>query len=351
MTELLALGMRYHAHECGRLGSPLYAELLAAAADDVEAGGPVAALFEGPEPELSSVPALRMMRAVHWLVLAGRAPKLAPYFPSAGGAEGPAGAWPAMRRLLAERPAEVAELTGLPLQTNEVGRSAALYGGLIRAVDRGPSAEVRLLEIGASAGLNLWPDRYAYEVGRRVLGDPGSPVRLREPWEGLPAGTSATPVIVARAGCDPHPLDPRSADGGLALLSCIWPDQRERWERARRAVDLARDLPFAVTRSGAADWLADRLAEPAQPGVTTVVWHSLVWQYIPASEQVEVEKLLEAAGARATGGAPLVRMTLEPDTQARYRLELQRWPGGGRDVAADSEDHGLPCVWRTPPAW
>jgi hypothetical protein len=98
------------------------------------------------------VPGLRLLGAVHRLVLQGRAPELAAFYPSVGGQGRAADAWPAFRRTLAAHRDEVRALLDRPVQTNEVGRAAALYGGLLVAA-AGESAferpvNVRLLELG-----------------------------------------------------------------------------------------------------------------------------------------------------------------------------------------------------------
>src|SRR5947199_10373142 len=82
----IARRLRRQAHACSRLGSPLYAQLLEATAHDVEAGGIAWQVLHGHEADPpDSVPALRLMGAVHRLVLAGQAPELARDYPSVGG--------------------------------------------------------------------------------------------------------------------------------------------------------------------------------------------------------------------------------------------------------------------------
>src|SRR5690349_21424513 len=102
----------------------MYGDLLERAADDAAAGGPVAEVLA---PHVSDHPvadalALRLMGSVHRLVLERRADELAPHYPSVGGTWDPATGWPAFRRLVAERPHEVAEWLDRAPQTNEVGR-------------------------------------------------------------------------------------------------------------------------------------------------------------------------------------------------------------------------------------
>ena len=165
--------LRRHADELARGGrSPLTVALMRGAADDLETGGVVAELFAGLDASWESVPGLRLAAVLHRLVLAGRAPELAPFYPSAGGTRTAREVWPAAAAVVREHAAEVRELLPRPVQTNEPGRAAALYGALLWQVDR-LGLPGRLLEIGASAGLNLRVDRFAYVADGRVLGDPG----------------------------------------------------------------------------------------------------------------------------------------------------------------------------------
>ena len=129
--------------------------MLEQAAADVEAGGPGWAVLEGHEGDpAGSALALRFLGAVHRLVLEGRAPALARHYPSAGGEAGLEGAWAAFRDTLEQHGDTLRALVHRPCQTNEVGRAAALFGGFL-LVARETSLPLRLLELGASAGLNL----------------------------------------------------------------------------------------------------------------------------------------------------------------------------------------------------
>ncbi|MDQ3941381.1 MAG: DUF2332 domain-containing protein [Actinomycetota bacterium] len=164
---------------CRALGSPLYERLLSAAAEDVVAGGPVwAVLAEHHSDPGGSALALRFMGAVHRLVLQGRGRELAAFFPSAGGDPHERGdPWPAFRSLVEDARDELRSLVPRGVQTNEVGRAGALVGGFL-LVARETGLPLRVLEAGASAGLNLRWDHYRYEARGATWGDPSSPVRL-----------------------------------------------------------------------------------------------------------------------------------------------------------------------------
>src|SRR5204863_6214073 len=138
------------------------------------------------------------------MVLAGEAPELAKHYPSAGGDGDAAAAWVAFKELLDER-----EIPLPPVQTNEVGRSAALLGGFLTVAQQ-TGLGLRILELGASAGLNLRWDRFRYEAPDWAFGDPGSPARVRADYEGN-GGRPPLPRavwVMERAGCDAEPIDP-----------------------------------------------------------------------------------------------------------------------------------------------
>ncbi|MGH3243637.1 MAG: DUF2332 family protein, partial [Spirillospora sp.] len=218
------------ARACAELGSPMYAELLTRAADD--AGGIVEEVL-GERTETGFV--LGMLGTVHRFVLEGRVPDLAAHYPTAGGTKDPLGAWPAFRDVLIAHAEEISAALADPPQTNEVGRASPLVGGLLTVAGATGGLPVRLLEIGASAGLNLRADhfRILYEGGGY---GPESPVVLPDAWRG--AVPAEVPLVVAeRLGCDLAPLDPGSADARRRLLSYVWPDQAARVGRLRAAFE------------------------------------------------------------------------------------------------------------------
>jgi hypothetical protein len=212
---------------------------------------------------------------------------------------------------------------------------------------------VRLLEVGASAGLTMLVDRFGYSVGNEIVGAARSPLRFERPWIGVPpADLARPPRIVERRGCDPNPIDPTSPDGRLTLTSYVWPDWTERLRRLEAALDVAAGSPPPVDRAGAADWLGAQLREP-RPGMLTVVWHSVVWQYVDPVERRAARAILLAAAARATPAAPLAHLRFEPRKKAgrgfRFELLLTFWPGAGQDeLLATAPGHGMPTRWQRP---
>jgi hypothetical protein len=343
--------LRAQAEQCALHGSPLTGALLYGAADDYDQRGPaydlMAPLADDPS---GTVPSLRLAGALHRLVLERRAPELALYYPSVGGTGPVTDVWKVARRTIADHLDELRKAARRPVQTNEVGRSAALYGGLLHVV-AATGLPVRLLEIGASAGLNLLVDRFAYDIGDGVvLGDPASPVVLHRPWSGNLPPYDVLPQVLERAGCDPAPLHPASIEDQLTLTSYVWADQLARVERLRGALALAVQHGVAIERLPASGFLARELAA-ARDGVVTVVWHSVVWQYLTTPEQAAVEQLLNLASGGATEQAPLAHLRLEPARVVGtgdfgFHVTLTTWPGGEQRLLAEAEGHGPPVVWQ-----
>jgi hypothetical protein len=327
--------------------SPLYIELLRGAARDAAAGGAVARAFDGIELPSGSVPALRLMAALHYLVLRGEAAPLARFYASAGGDKPPDGAWRVAEATLSEHFEELRARLSRGVQTNEPGRSAALYGGLLWASER-CRTPLRLLEIGASAGLNLLVERFEYRVHGERLGAAGSPVCFEEPWRGSPVPDEALAAgrleLSERLGCDAQPIDVCAAGTRELLGSYIWPDESERQARLQAALALARAEPPALERAPASRWLAGVLR--GESAATAVVFQSVMWQYVAADERQAITNAIELAASRR---APrqLVWLTFEPGEHALERFELAArvWPGDERTVLAYGRDHGPPIEW------
>ncbi|HEX9968383.1 MAG TPA: DUF2332 family protein [Solirubrobacterales bacterium] len=335
---ILASRLRFQERACERLGSRLYANLCGRAAADVEAEGPSWEVLRGHEgdPAESALP-LRLLGAVNRLVLEGRAPALAAHYPDGADAEA---TWRAFADTLTGNVETLRELVELPVQTNEVGRCAALLPGFL-SVAASTGLPLRLLEVGASAGLNLRWDRYAYRAEDFAWGPVDSPVRidfeLRGDW---PADPPERIEVVSRRGCDAAPVDPTTPEGALTLLSYVWPDQRERVERLRAALDFAASVPIEVERENAAAWLERELTERA-PAQATVVFHSLVSQYLDDQEAAAFHNLLRDAASRATADAPLAWLRMEPAGDWT-EVRLSTWPGGESRVLARAGYHGSP---------
>jgi hypothetical protein len=300
--EALAAHLRWQAGWCEQGGSPLYAHLLEKSAADAEVQGPVWDLLAGLEDVPNgAVLGLRFMGAVHRLVLTDSLAQLARHYPSTGGDGDPHATWPLFRQAVVDHRDEIRALAGRPCQTNEVGRSAALLGGFLELAHRA-GFPLRILEIGASAGLNLRWDRYRYESVGGAWGDPGSPVTFTHSYD-VPPPMNRKAAVSERKGCDLHPVDPSSEGGALTLRSSIWADQLGRLAQLGGALEVARRLPVEVEQADALSFLQRELARPA-PGLATVVFHSLFMHYLPREHRQRVHEVIAESGVHELGMEP-----------------------------------------------
>jgi hypothetical protein len=225
----------------------------------------------------------------------------------------------------------------------EVGRCSALLGAFLLETKR-TGRPMRLLEVGAGAGLNLRWDCYRYEAGERVWGDARSPVRIR--WdlqgEGGPP-LDVIPNVIERRGCDLAPVDVTKPEGKLPLESYVWAEHVGRLHLLRSAFQVAARVPAVVDPAGAPDWLEHELVSP-RSGVDTVVFNSIVMQFLSSSERARMRQMLEQAGRRTTSDAPLAWVEME-SRAGRAEVALTSWPGGKRQVVALAGLYGNPVKW------
>ena len=107
------------------------------------------------------------------------------------------------------------------VQTNETSRAVAwlLPAHLLARSD--PERDVALVDLGASAGLNLIADELPF------------------PWtddRGSPLALSPLPRISPRLGLDIAPVDVRDEDAAQWLRACVWPGDPARSQRFEQAL-------------------------------------------------------------------------------------------------------------------
>lgn len=334
MDDAVALAKRFRAHATVSF-APMYADIAARCADDIDARGVVWSLMRGHEGAPGTKPFLRLVGAVHRLVLSGAAPGLARYYPSVGGVYDGAAAWPEFLATCEEQAAAIEPELDRTVQTNEVGRAAVLLPGFC-TVAREYGMPLRPLEVGASAGLLLRFDAYRYVLpSGATWGPPSSPLTLSGFLTDVPL---ASVEVAERRGCDRSPIDPLTEDGRLRLMSYTWPEQVERFERLRAAIDVAASVPVRVDEADAVGWTRDALAADAE-GVP-VVYHSVVMQYLhPDAREAFVEVVTSA------DVEPRAWLRYEPEGE-HFVLRLTTWPGEDR-VLARAHAHGYDVEWLT----
>lgn len=344
----MAEEFRFQAVGCAEIGSTVYADLCLVCADDIERGGPVwAALADHAHLRFGLALPLRFLAATHRLALNGDAPQLAAHYVSCGGHPTPSLAADFVA-VVNEHRSRIASELNWGVQTNEVVRTAALYPGLahIAALTGRP---LSLREIGTSAGLNLRLDHFHYAQGTWSAGDSAGAVDIVDRWgEQTPPTTELH--IIDRAGCDPSPIDCTTPAGSIHLLGFLWPDQADRRTRTLGAIETAKRFPARIESMAAEAWLRHELA--TRPGdATTVIMHSIVWQYIDRDERQRITALVESVGRSANADAPLAWLSFEPHQPHRKHaaLTLRLWDGerlgGEPTLLAECGFHGQWVRW------
>lgn len=344
MREQIAAHFREQGRFCTEYGSPFTGALCERFADDLEAGGPVADLTAGwASNPRADVVGLRLAGALHSVALSGRDPALATLYPAQRPDWSMDEVWPAARAFLERERDWVTEFIQSAPQTNETRRSIALLAPFL-AFAKDWDGPIDMLEIGASAGLNLNWDRFAYRTDSWEWGGP-SEVVIDTAWHGPPPAIEARPNVRARAACDLNPLDVSDEAQRLQLKSYIWPDQADRLARFDAAAALAQKQGVAVERASADAWLERKLAARA-PDAATIVYHSVFLQYPPREVREAIVGAIKRAGEAATAQAPLAWARLEPEAVTdgvenglRFVIDLTTWPGGERRILGYTDGH------------
>lgn len=287
-VDALAELWRWWAGTIGQDYSPLYLAIAQTVATDRELLGLVA---ETP-PAAHNPP--NLLAAAHYLLLGGVDHPLADVFD--GRSEAPVA--PLFRDLCLSHRKELLEVMAVRrVQTNEVGRSA-LIGPALTWAARAAGEPVQLVDVGCSAGLNLFCDRYLLDYGALgTMGPPDAAVRVECTVEGgAPPIGARLPPIAGRIGIDLDPPDLADPDDARWLLACIWPDTG-RLERTALAIEIAAADPPPVCTGDAVALLPDVLGGVG-PGLAVVV---NTWSYaylMPDQRQAYVEALRRVARTR-----------------------------------------------------
>jgi hypothetical protein len=341
VSEAIRASFVRQAGHCDAMGSPLTARVLRLLAADMPPG-PVADRVLGWPGDASSfgdAVALRLAAGLHALVLSGADAGLAAAYANTAASDDTM--YRALTHAFSGHGPHLLNWLDNPPQTNEVRRSAVLIAAGHWLADR-LGLPMVLSELGASAGLNLLWDHYALDLPGATYGPAEAAVRLAPEWTG-PRPAATPPRVVARAGVDLNPLDPKA--DRLRLLSYIWAGQADRLDRTAAAADLAAGFPGLVARGDAVDWLMTRLATPF-PGHLHLVFHTIAWQYFPPAAKARGAVLLAKAGAQATPEAPLAHLAMEADdTAGSAGVTLTLWPGGATIPMARAGFHGQFVHW------
>jgi hypothetical protein len=345
-VDRVRAGCEWQRELCRKNGAPTYVALISGLIDRLGVDDDVTELLtaDGQDPVQSAL-CLRLFGAVNRVAVATSEDWIRTYYPTLGGHTDPDRVGPAFFDFLRANLAAVRKEMGTAVQTNEVGRSAPLSAAM-NHVALATGKPLRLLEVGASAGLHLLLDRYVVAGGGRSWGPPDAALRLTGHFvEGSPP--AATPRISQRRRCDLSPVDVHDPAGRRLLRSFVWPEHVERARRLNAALAVARSAPrLRIDTADACTWVEAHTGDRT-PGQTTVVFHSIVLPYLDQTARDRFEALVRSRGEAADDTGPMARVSLEPseaDTNVVH-LTCDLWPPGRRLLLATTTPHGTQVRW------
>jgi hypothetical protein len=351
MAEITELALRFRrfAHSVRKV-SPLYERLCHSLAGDPQ----MMALLQAA-PEQQQIPVL-LLAAVHNLLLSGEGQELAVFYPNLTATVADGDPYPAFRRVaLANADVLRATISSRNTQTNEVGRCA--YFLPVFGVVADEVGQLAHLDVGASAGLNLFWPKYAYRYSPHSLSvGEGSAVELPCSTRGEPPIPKTMPTLGGAIGLDISPVDVCDDEAVRWLEACVWPDQADRFERLVAAIAIARLAPPNMRQGDAVasvGKLIDEVAACGHPVVTT----SWILNYLPVEGQRAFVAALDDVGSRRdlswvvaespaqTPGLPI------PGDEEITVVSLVTWRGAKRVVRrlATTHPHGSWLNWGSAP--
>lgn len=279
--------------------SPLYASFSRRIADDE----PILDIASDARDD--QIPPNVLFAAVQYLLLSGADHRLADYYPSLGGGSNrsddshPDDAYEAFRAFCLNRESAVRELVATRrTQTNSVRRCAVLYPAF-SWVARQSDGPLAIVELGASAGLNLNWDRYRYSYGDRdPIGDRGSPATARSVvrGDGEPPLPVDPPSVSSRVGVDLHPLDVTDPEDQTWLRALVWPEHEDRHRVLQYATDVADSHPPTLVRGDAVGTLPGLVGSLPRDH-TVVVYDTLLRYQLDDETDRRLQKTIAALGA------------------------------------------------------
>jgi hypothetical protein len=336
-------GLRVQAAQCRALGANFTAAIIDAAAEDYAAGGVIAEFAKNwtGDPVAAAL-GLRFAGAFHYLANAQPKSRLGEAYRTHFNGWTSEKLRPLMDETARANEPVVREFVARAVQTNEVRRAAALLGGFLE-IAKATGLPLDLYEIGASAGLLLNWDHYAYDFGAFHWG--GGGLRIDAEWKGECPDWPSRVVVEKRAGCDLSPIDYMD-DGAVArAASYIWAEQTDRRERFLAAIAVARDLKPEIERADAGDWLHEKL-RGRPDGRATIVYQSVMAQYLSRESRSMVKHAIGNAAQTASDVRPLAWLRFEPDEGGvNFSVDVTMWPGGVRRRIAYAHPHGAWVEW------
>jgi hypothetical protein len=342
--EALRTAFQNQVAYCNANGSPITGRVVAAILSSIDGSQSNTFLeqvrsWQGPP--LSDALPLRIAGGIHALHLAGEAPELAPIYRGASADDNAI-----IEGVILDYELQLLPWLDSPPQTNEAGRSSNFIAAMLWLASKGLAPRFECLEIGSSAGINLMIDRYLYDLGGVIVGPKDAQMRFDPEWTASPPPNQSIEFALLK-GCDVAPVDLTDPEQALRLKAFIWPGHTERFGRMEAAVAAANVHAPNLIKMNAADFAETELAKPQEAGVTRVLMHSIVWQYVPKDQQDRVTAVMEHAASQATPDRPLAWISLEANRSVhKHELRIRYWPGGDESIMlARAHAHGASIEW------
>src|SRR5581483_7818022 len=319
-TEALSTIFQQFAERECRGSSPLYAQLSLVIAKDEDLLTLASAAPQGqPVPNL-------FFGAVHYLLLKGNSNSLADYYRSTTeNPLPPESAYPSFREFCLRYRESIEHLLRTRrVQTNEVRRSTYLFLAFSIVGHLAPDRDLALIEIGASAGLNLLWDKYGYHYrDYGDFGDLASPVQLDCTFRGekRPLLPNQVPKVSYRVGLDLNPIDVRNSEEALWLRALVWPEHQERVKLLQRAIQLAKQQPPELIAGDGIELLPGVVQKAPREAAVCVFHTYTVNQFSPAN-RVRLSALLAEL---PQGRESFFRISTEGIAGLLPQLELTFW--------------------------
>jgi hypothetical protein len=315
--ERIAAAFRAGERIYAQQGSPLYAALAKAGADDPE-------ILKLASKGLAGATPVHLFTSVHYLLLGGVDDPLTRFFATlARHPAPPAQAWPDFRRFCLEHHDELEQLLGTrPVQMTYVERCRTLLPPMCHVAEL-TGEPLNIIEIGCSAGVLLTFDKYAYELrDGEPIGPADAPFLLKGRLIGGPR--LRIPCIDSRVGIDLHLIDSRAQEDRRWMLATCFPELCAEQERLAIAMDIVAQTDIRWFEGDALNHLSGALAQSRDP---VCVYHSACLFYWPAEAKAALDEQLVAASAMRT----IYRIGVEPSDR------FDGWQAGSthRDAEAD----------------
>jgi hypothetical protein len=286
--------------------------------------------------------------AVHSLLLSGEKHRLSRFYTSiSDDANVVDDSYPDFRDFCLTHRDSVSELLQTKLvQTNVVERCSSLLPAFGSVAERAGEFPMSLIEVGTSAGLNLFWDKYSYNYGNGLTsGNPDAPVRLQSQLKGnlIPQVPKAFPEIVSRVGLDLNTIDVNDDNAVGWLRALVWPEHKKRVENLYGAIQVVRQNPPDMIEGDALQTLPDALAHTPQDSTICLFHSHTLNQFTPDARQEFYELIAEASNQR-----DIYVISIEGVSGSGSALELRVFRQGelsDRTHIGNCDAHGRWLEW------